>query len=224
MLLGAWYKQSTLVISTSPSGHMTLIQRCLNVDATSWRCIDVEPTLYKHHVPAGLLWWITAFLEVKIWSLFKHGNVITGNKILWKRGEIALKEQILFFSTIFSMYLYIQESNYLFICEIWLFSSVLHNWYVEVRYEPSILKYSSESLGIGDNESQLYEQQRSSLDVYFSQKKVFGQKKVLDPVEALKINTKLCFEWQTPILIHKVLISHNRRRQHLKILVFLLLF
>ena len=32
---------------------MTLIQRRLNVDATSWRCIDFEPTLYKRHVPAG---------------------------------------------------------------------------------------------------------------------------------------------------------------------------
>ena len=30
-----------------------------------------------------------AYLEVKIWSLFKHENLITGNKILWKRGEIA---------------------------------------------------------------------------------------------------------------------------------------
>ena len=33
---------------------MTLLQRRLNVDATSWRCIDVEPTLYKRHVPAGI--------------------------------------------------------------------------------------------------------------------------------------------------------------------------
>ena len=33
---------------------MTLITRRLNVDATSWRCIDVEPTLYKSHVPAGM--------------------------------------------------------------------------------------------------------------------------------------------------------------------------
>ena len=32
---------------------------------------------------------ITAYLEVKFWSLFKHGNLRTGNKILWKRGEIA---------------------------------------------------------------------------------------------------------------------------------------
>ena len=30
------------------------IQRCLNVDATSWRCIDVEATLYERHVPAGI--------------------------------------------------------------------------------------------------------------------------------------------------------------------------
>ena len=33
---------------------MTSIQRRLNVDATSWRCIDVETTLYKRHVPAGV--------------------------------------------------------------------------------------------------------------------------------------------------------------------------
>ena len=34
---------------------MTLIhvQTRLNIDAKSWRCIDVEPTLYKRHVPAG---------------------------------------------------------------------------------------------------------------------------------------------------------------------------
>ena len=48
---------------------------------------------------------ITAYLEVKIWSLFKHENLTTGNKILWKRGEIAPKEQFLLFSTIFSIYL-----------------------------------------------------------------------------------------------------------------------
>ena len=36
------------------SGHVTFIQRRLNVDATSWRCMDVEAT-YKRHVPAGKL-------------------------------------------------------------------------------------------------------------------------------------------------------------------------
>ena len=33
---------------------MTSIQRRLNVDATSWRCIDVEATLYRRHVSAGI--------------------------------------------------------------------------------------------------------------------------------------------------------------------------
>ena len=33
---------------------MTFIQRRLNVYATSWRCIDVEATLYRRHVSAGL--------------------------------------------------------------------------------------------------------------------------------------------------------------------------
>ena len=44
---------------------------------------------------------ITAYLEVKIWSLPKHENLTTGKKILLKRGEIALKEQFLLFSSIF---------------------------------------------------------------------------------------------------------------------------
>ena len=42
-------------------------------------------------------------------------------KILWKRGEIAPEERFLLFSTIFSIYLHLQESNYMFICEMWLF-------------------------------------------------------------------------------------------------------
>ena len=46
-------RQTQVCSRYSPSGHMTLIQRRLNVDATSWRCIDVEPTLYKRHMPAG---------------------------------------------------------------------------------------------------------------------------------------------------------------------------
>ena len=47
---------------------------------------------------------IIAYLEVIIWSLPKHENLTTGTKILWKRGEIAPKEQFLLFSTIFSIY------------------------------------------------------------------------------------------------------------------------
>ena len=41
----------------------------------------------------------------KIWSLYKNGNLTTDNTILWKRAEIASKEEFLLFSTIFSVYL-----------------------------------------------------------------------------------------------------------------------
>ena len=59
---------------------------------------------------------ITAYLEVKIWSLPKDENLTIGHKILWKRGEIAPKEQFLLFSTIFSIYLEFQGSIYIYIC------------------------------------------------------------------------------------------------------------
>ena len=44
---------------------------------------------------------IIAYLEEKTWSLFKHRNLTSGNKILWIRGEIAPEEQFLPFPTIF---------------------------------------------------------------------------------------------------------------------------
>ena len=50
--------------------------------------------LFCHHSRLSLsrlrLSRITTYLEVKIWSLYWHGNLTTGYKILWKRGEIAL--------------------------------------------------------------------------------------------------------------------------------------
>ena len=36
-----------------PSGHMTFIQRCINADATSWGCIDIDMTLSQRCVLAG---------------------------------------------------------------------------------------------------------------------------------------------------------------------------
>ena len=97
---------------------------------------------------------ITAYLEVKIWSLLKHETMTTGNKIMWKRGEIAPKEQFLLFSTIFSAYLYFQESNYIFIYEMWLFELFvsLKSAYLICRDT----KYFRESLWLQDNESRLY--------------------------------------------------------------------
>ena len=57
-------------------------------------------------------------------------------------GEIAPEEQFLLFSTTFTMHLKLKESNYIFICEMWLFdlffSSILQIWHVEVPISQSI--------------------------------------------------------------------------------------
>ena len=62
-----------LVYLDLPSGHMTFIQRRINVDATSWRCIDVNATLYKRHVHA----WFTVciWLEDTV-SQFYHTIIL----------------------------------------------------------------------------------------------------------------------------------------------------
>ena len=68
-----------------------------------------EPTFNMNYSRLSLsrlrLFRITGYLEEKIWSLFKHGNITSANKILWIRGEIAPQEQFLPFPTIFSIYI-----------------------------------------------------------------------------------------------------------------------
>ena len=84
---------------------------------------------------------ITPNLDMKIWSLFEHGNLTTGNKLLWKRDEIAPNEQFLLISTIFSICPLLQEFNYIFIWNVvvrFIFSSILQIWYVEERISRNI--------------------------------------------------------------------------------------
>ena len=64
---------------------------------------------------------ITASLEVKIWSLLKHESLTTGNKILWKRGEIAPKEHYSSFPQSFQYISTFKSQITLFIYETWLF-------------------------------------------------------------------------------------------------------
>ena len=92
----------------------TSLQRSKDVPATLYVCWDMASQILVFITKWSKYSWlslsrprlsrITAYLEVKIWSLLKNENLITGNKILWKRGEIAPKEQFLLFSTIFSTY------------------------------------------------------------------------------------------------------------------------
>ena len=101
---------------------------------------------------------ITAYLEVKIWSLFKHETMITGNKIMWKRGEVAPKEQFLLFSTLFYIYIFLTLGVKLHIHLL----NVVAQFIVFLTLSTlicrgtDISKCFSESLGIRDNESRLY--------------------------------------------------------------------
>ena len=96
---------------------------------------------------------------MKIWSLPKHENLTTGKNILWKRGEIALKEQfLLFFHNIFSIHCI---SNFkspvtnIFVkcgCSKYIFLNSANL----ICRGTDISKYFIESLGFRDNESRLY--------------------------------------------------------------------
>ena len=102
---------------------------------------------------------ITAYLEEKIWSLYKHRNLTSGYKILWERGEIVPEEQFLPFPTIFSRNI----SNYRsliaysfakFGCAICIF---LNSENLICR-STDISKCFRGSLQLRDNESRLYYQ------------------------------------------------------------------
>ena len=87
---------------------------------------------------------------MEIWSLPKHENLKTSKKILWKRREIAPKEQfLLLFSTIFSIYLLtsrVQLHIYLLNVVVRImFFSILQ---VLICRGTDISKYFGESLGI----------------------------------------------------------------------------
>ena len=99
---------------------------------------------------------ITAYLEVKIWSQLKNENLITGNKILWKRGELLLRSN---FSSFPQYFQYISNFKspitYTFVkcgCSIYFFLKSANL----ICRSTDITKYFRESLGIRDNESRLY--------------------------------------------------------------------
>ena len=59
---------------------MTFIQQRLNVDATSWRCIDIEVTLYKRPVTTGIALDKVLFFNqnMSIFFLFVLKNICCG--------------------------------------------------------------------------------------------------------------------------------------------------
>ena len=82
----------------------------------------------------------------------------TGNKIMWKRGEIAHKEQFLLFSILFCIYIFLTSGVKLHIHLL----NVIVQFIVFLTLSTlicrcmDISKCFSESLGFRDNESRLY--------------------------------------------------------------------
>ena len=68
---------------------------------------------------------------------------------------MLLRNIFLFFSTIVSIYLQLQESHYIFICEIWLFDLFFLSSGNLICRGTGISKYFRESLELRD-ESRLY--------------------------------------------------------------------
>ena len=103
-----------------------------------------QPSLSRPHLSR-----ITAYIEVKFWSLFLLGNLRTGNKILWKRGEInfsSFPHYIIYISNFRS------QITYSFVkcgCLIYCFPHSLNSDMSRYGY----LEVFPESLGIRDNES-----------------------------------------------------------------------
>ena len=99
---------------------------------------------------------VTAYLEVKIWSLFQHETMTAGtcNKIMWKSGEIAPPLfHIILFIYIFltsGVKLHIHLLNVVVQFIVFLTLSTL------ICRSTDISKCFSESLGIRDNGSRLY--------------------------------------------------------------------
>ena len=85
---------------------------------------------------------ITAYLEVKIWSLRKHENLTTGIKYCRKEEKYIRRN----FSSFPQYFRYISNFKnlitYIYICYMWLvelfFSSILQIWYAEVRISRNI--------------------------------------------------------------------------------------
>ena len=88
--------------------------------------------------------------QIKNWSLPKHENLTTSNKILWKRGEISSFPQYFQYISNFK-----RPITYTFVkcgCSIKFF----FNSAMLICRGTNISKYFRESRGIQDNESRLY--------------------------------------------------------------------
>ena len=78
----------------------------------------------------------------------------TGNKIMWKRGEIAPKEQFLLFSTLFYVYIsnFRSQITYIYLLNVVVQFIIFLTLSTLICRGTDISKCFSKSLGIRDNE------------------------------------------------------------------------
>ena len=90
---------------------------------------------------------ITAYLEVKIWSLPKHENLTTCKNIVEKRRNCSQGAISPLFHNIFNISLTSRVQLHIYLLNVVnriSFSSILQIWYVEVRISRSISESSLE--------------------------------------------------------------------------------
>ena len=107
----------------------------------------------------------TAYLEVKIWSLLKNENLITGNKILWKtyvenivekRRNCSLGAISPLFHNIFNICLTSRVQLHIHLFNAVVRFIVFLTLSTLICRGTDISKCFIESLGIRDNESRMY--------------------------------------------------------------------
>ena len=72
-----------------------LIQRHINVDATSWRCIDVNATFYKRHALAGYTLLFDNILNIQYsmtTSVDSDGRAQTDPTIAVRTSVLSLRD------------------------------------------------------------------------------------------------------------------------------------
>ena len=104
---------------------------------------------------------ITAYLEVKIWCLPKHENLTTGKKYCGKEEKLLLGSNFSSFPQYFQYISTLSPITYVFVkcgCANYFFLNSANL----ICGGTDIWKYFGESLGIRDNESQLYDSNTDS--------------------------------------------------------------
>ena len=99
---------------------------------------------------------ITAYLEVKIWSLLKHENLTTGKKYCGKEEKLLLRSNFSSFCNIFNISVTSRVQLHIYLLNVVVRIIFFLNSVTLICRGTDISKCFRESLGIQDNESRLY--------------------------------------------------------------------